>query len=145
MKFQSVFLSLFLAIAVTACGQTSNDTNTITEHTTEQVANPVIVDVETFKAKMTLPDAQLIDVRTDAEINSGIIPNAVHMDVMEWSGFVESVKELDPEKPVLVYCKSGGRSNKAATYLSQNGFKEVLDLRGGITNWQKSGEKTVNP
>lgn len=43
------------------------------------------------------------------------------------------------EKTVLVYCAVGGRSDHAARYLASNGFKNVLDLAGGIMAWKSAG------
>jgi rhodanese-related sulfurtransferase len=43
------------------------------------------------------------------------------------------------EKTVLVYCAVGGRSDHAARYLSSNGFKNVLDLAGGVMAWKSAG------
>jgi rhodanese-related sulfurtransferase len=43
------------------------------------------------------------------------------------------------EKTVLVYCSVGGRSDHAARYLASNGFKNVLDLSGGIMAWKSAG------
>jgi adenylyltransferase/sulfurtransferase len=43
--------------------------------------------------------------------------------------------ELDPEAELVMQCKSGGRSAKAADYLRSVGFKKVLNLKGGILDW----------
>jgi adenylyltransferase/sulfurtransferase len=43
--------------------------------------------------------------------------------------------ELDPDAELVVHCKMGGRSAKAADYLRSVGFKRVLNLRGGILDW----------
>jgi rhodanese-related sulfurtransferase len=43
------------------------------------------------------------------------------------------------EKTVLVYCAVGGRSDHAARYLASNGFKNVLDLSGGVMAWKAAG------
>ena len=43
--------------------------------------------------------------------------------------------ELDPEKNIIVYCHAGGRSMRATQFLLQQGFKNVSNLRGGITAW----------
>jgi adenylyltransferase/sulfurtransferase len=43
--------------------------------------------------------------------------------------------ELDPEREIIVQCKVGGRSAKAADYLRSIGFKHVLNLKGGILDW----------
>jgi rhodanese-related sulfurtransferase len=49
----------------------------------------------------------------------------------------------DPGKPVLVYCRSGGRSARASKQLEKLGYKVVYDLDGGITAWKKAGKKVV--
>ncbi len=43
--------------------------------------------------------------------------------------------ELDPESEIVVHCKMGGRSAKAADFLRSVGFKRVLNLKGGILDW----------
>ena len=45
------------------------------------------------------------------------------------------VAELDQDKPIIVYCKAGSRSKKAANILLHNGFKQVYNLKGGILQW----------
>jgi molybdopterin/thiamine biosynthesis adenylyltransferase/rhodanese-related sulfurtransferase len=43
--------------------------------------------------------------------------------------------ELDPNREIVVHCKSGGRSQKASELLAQNGFKKLHNLAGGINGW----------
>jgi molybdopterin/thiamine biosynthesis adenylyltransferase/rhodanese-related sulfurtransferase len=45
------------------------------------------------------------------------------------------INELDPNREIVVHCKSGGRSQKAAEFLQKSGFKNVANLAGGITAW----------
>ena len=42
---------------------------------------------------------------------------------------------LDKDIVTLVYCKSGGRSGKAAKIMIELGFRIVYDLKGGYSNW----------
>ncbi|HEX5236360.1 MAG TPA: molybdopterin-synthase adenylyltransferase MoeB [Silvibacterium sp.] len=51
--------------------------------------------------------------------------------------------ELDKEREIIVHCRSGGRSQKAAEILAQNGFKNVWNLAGGITAWSNNVDPTV--
>ncbi|WP_396199627.1 rhodanese-like domain-containing protein [Flavobacterium sp.] len=100
------------------------------------------VDATEFKAKLEkISNAQLIDVRTEDEFNSGHIANAENIS---WSSetWRQLIGELDKTKPVLVYCLSGGRSKKAATELKELGFKEVIELDGGYMAWEKENPKT---
>ena len=43
--------------------------------------------------------------------------------------------ELDPEEELVMQCKMGSRSAKAADFLRSVGFKKVLNLKGGILDW----------
>jgi len=43
--------------------------------------------------------------------------------------------ELDPNREIVIHCKTGGRSQRAAELLKQSGFKNVVNLAGGITGW----------
>ncbi|HYD21122.1 MAG TPA: thioredoxin domain-containing protein [Flavipsychrobacter sp.] len=83
-------------------------------------------------------DEILLDVRTAEEFAEGYIKGAVNID---WNApsFTTEVAKLDKNKPVFVYCRRGGRSSAAVQALKDMGFKEVYDLDGGITRWQKDG------
>ena len=101
-----------------------------------------VLDVAKYEQKMTQPDVQLIDVRTPEEFAEGHLENAINMDI-NGDNFDASVASLDKEKPVMVYCKAGGRSAKAAAKLKEMGFKSISDLDGGITNWNSENKPTV--
>jgi adenylyltransferase/sulfurtransferase len=45
------------------------------------------------------------------------------------------LQELNPEQHIIVHCHAGGRSRRATEFLIQQGFKNVENLRGGITAW----------
>ena len=45
------------------------------------------------------------------------------------------LNELDPNREIVIHCKSGGRSQRAAEFLQKSGFKNVVNLAGGITAW----------
>ncbi|HWS97558.1 MAG TPA: molybdopterin-synthase adenylyltransferase MoeB [Candidatus Methylomirabilis sp.] len=53
------------------------------------------------------------------------------------------VSELDPSKEIVVHCKMGGRSAKAADFLRQSGFTKVHNLAGGITAWAERVDPKV--
>lgn len=82
----------------------------------------------------------LLDVRQDWEYEELRIPGATHIPLPELS---ERVGELDKTKPVLTYCKAGGRSSAAANILSGQGFSPVYSLDGGILAW--TGAAAVGP
>lgn len=84
--------------------------------------------------------AVIIDVRTADEVEEGIIPNAVHLDIYLGAGFLEEVQKLDPEKHYYVYCRSGGRSVQACAVMESVGIKTTYNLLGGMEEWD--GEVT---
>ncbi|MCW1923721.1 rhodanese-like domain-containing protein [Luteolibacter arcticus] len=99
---------------------------------------PAPVKVEQVE-KQLADGAQLLDVRTQEEWKEGHLKGAKLVPLAQ-DGFLDKAKAaLDPKKPVLVYCKSGGRSAKAAKQLREAGFT-VYDMAGGITAWQKAGK-----
>ena len=101
-----------------------------------------VLDVAKYEKNMTQPDVQLVDVRTPEEFSEGHLENAINIDVTA-DDFDAKVANLDKEKPVMVYCKSGGRSAKASARLKELGFKTITDLEGGITNWKSENKPVV--
>lgn len=94
------------------------------------------VDVTTFsKYIKEKKGAQIIDVRTPGETAQGMIAGAREIDIND-PAFQKKIAALDKNKPVLVYCRSGGRSGRAMSVMSQMGFKEVYNLSGGMLAWQ---------
>lgn len=81
-------------------------------------------------------NAVILDVRTQDEVDQGIIPNAIHMDIHNGQGFIDELETLDKEKTYYVYCRSGARSAQACAIMEQIGFNKAYNLLGGIMNWQ---------
>ena len=105
-------------------------------------ADVSVVKVEEAE-KLIAKKIQLLDLRTEEEWNEGHIDGAVRVDFLG-KGFAEKVvKAADPNKPVLIYCRSGGRSGRASKVMEKLGFKEIRDIEGGITAWQKASKKVV--
>lgn len=86
------------------------------------------------KKLLTIPNPQILDVRTLDEFRNGAIENAMHVDFNS-DEFKEKIQFLDNTKPILVYCFSGGRSALAAKELQKYGFKTIFDLQGGYRDW----------
>ena len=101
-----------------------------------------VLEVSKYEKKMTQPEVQLVDVRTPEEFSEGHLENAINIDVTA-DDFDAKVASLDKEKPVMVYCKSGGRSAKASARLKELGFKTITDLEGGITNWKSENKPVI--
>lgn len=105
----------------------------------QQVQN---LNVKEFKKLLdSTPNNILIDVRTNAEIKEGILPNAIQIDY-NGQDFETKIEKLDKSRPVFVYCAVGGRSGKTSTILLKKGFKQVYNLSGGINAWKAEGMQT---
>ncbi len=127
MKYVSTALAVICLVLFSACSNAQNDSTKTELSPTE------------FSTQMsTMPDEVLIDVRTPGEFAAGHLQNAKNID---WNGaaFESEVAQLDKEKPVLVYCQSGRRSDAAADKMRAMGFKNVLELDGGFAGWRSAG------
>jgi thioredoxin 1 len=93
------------------------------------------LSVSDFQTALTeWPNAQLVDVRTPAELaDMGHLPNAMNIPV----------QELDKTRSVMVYCQHGVRSMNAALFLSEQGFGPIGNLDGGFALW--NGEISHEP
>src|SRR5512141_1567993 len=78
----------------------------------------------------------LIDVRTDREVERGLIPGALHIPLHMLPARLE---EIQPGCPVVIYCQSGMRSAQASNFLADNGWEQVYNLAGGFGNWVARG------
>lgn len=79
--------------------------------------------------------AVLLDVREMGEWQSARIPGAMHAPL---STFMQHVDEIPKDRPIVVTCAVGGRSQQAAAWLRQNGY-DASNLRGGLHAWHAAG------
>jgi rhodanese-related sulfurtransferase len=78
--------------------------------------------------------AVLVDVRTPGEFSRGHATGAINVPLQQ---LPSSLKKLGKKKrPVVVYCRSGSRSGRAASILRERGFSQVLDLKT-LGNWRR--------
>lgn len=102
-----------------------------------QPLNHQLLDAKTFfELLQKNSDAIILDVRTPEEFQQGHLPNAMNINYYDVN-FQSKISEMDKQKPVFVYCLSGGRSRSAAQQLQKEGFQKVFDLNGGIIAWKK--------
>ena len=93
--------------------------------------------VDTNAAVSLMDDDELIilDVREEKERSSGFINNDINIPMSQVKNKMGS---LDKSKNILVYCKSGTRSDQISGFLSKNEFQNVSSLKGGFNAWQKA-------
>lgn len=80
--------------------------------------------------------ATLVDVRTPQEFASGSVKGAINIPVDEMES---RLTELNRDAEIVVFCRSGSRSSRAASILEKNGFKNVVN--GGT--WQQVNAKVL--
>lgn len=78
-------------------------------------------------------NAMLIDVRTKEEYDEDHIEKAVNIPYEEVVNTLATYGTIDFNTPIIVYCKSGGRSSMAASSLVDAGYKNIYDL-GAMSN-----------
>jgi rhodanese-related sulfurtransferase len=125
MKKITILCSLIFALFLTNC---ANETQSEIK----------IISPEEMQTLLELDDVQIVDVRTPEEYKDGFIVNSQNIDFNSPT-FDEDITKLDKTKPVILYCKSGGRSAKCSEKLKDAGFVKIYDLDGGITQWKFEG------
>lgn len=92
------------------------------------------VNAEAFKEFLVNGDVQLVDVRTESEFIQGHIPGAILADVTN-GDLQKVIAQLDKDKPVLIYCRSGNRSVTASKMMAREGFTQIVNLKRGMLEW----------
>ena len=126
------FLTLLCLVTLFSCKE-----NKAQNSITHKAVNEKITAID-FKNKIESENVQLIDVRTPKEYKEGHIKNAENIDFYD-TNFYTQMNMLNKDKPLYIYCRSGGRSGKAATKLSEAGFSLVYDLKDGFLGWEIAG------
>ena len=85
-------------------------------------------------------DVVLLDVREHDELAIAAVDGARHIPMREVPA---RLKDLDPAKPLVVMCHSGGRSRRVAEFLQGNGYTNVFNLKGGIEAWSTQLDSRV--
>ncbi|MDA1353771.1 MAG: rhodanese-like domain-containing protein [bacterium] len=104
--------------------------------------NPVpTITIQTLKdMRDNNDDFVLIDVREKDEWEFCRLHNA---EFVPLSNFAALIDKYDRNKNYAILCKAGGRSASATEYMLRNGFKNVVNVAGGITAWATEIDKSV--
>lgn len=98
------------------------------------------LDANDFEKAIQQKNIQVLDVRTAGEFQAGHIQQALQANWNNKTEFSNRIQYVDKDKPVYVYCLAGGRSAAAASWLRENGYKEVYELSGGMTAWRAANK-----
>jgi glyoxylase-like metal-dependent hydrolase (beta-lactamase superfamily II)/rhodanese-related sulfurtransferase len=98
------------------------------------------IDPATARQRVDNGKTIIVDVREPDEFEAGHLPRAINVPrgVLEFR--LATTPELgNPQAPLLVYCRSGGRAAMAALNLQRLGYTQVESLAGGYEAWQAAG------
>ena len=102
------------------------------------ISDDASINVSPLQAKElidTTPSLVIVDMRTTEEFSGGHIPGAINLPINELAG---RVSELNPHHYLLVYCRTGNRSQQAVNILIEKGFAEIYHLVDGIVAWERA-------
>ena len=128
MKLKCFTSLFFLTTTLLSCAQ-NNPTAKVNS------SIELTINASKFSQAIAASGAQILDVRTAAEYQSGHIANALQANWLDPKEFKNRTQHLDKSKMVYIYCQSGGRSASAQEALMQAGY-QVVNLEGGMSNWR---------
>ncbi len=140
---------IFLATAIIFANLTFSATTALAENNTQNnlatTENIYSTDVSVAEAIDLIKNknAVIIDVRTPEEFAESHLPEANNFPVDTLSQNIETIKKLQRDKPLLVYCRSGKRSARAAEKLKNLGVNSLYNLKGGIKAWSDANNPLV--
>lgn len=104
----------------------------------EKTAQKEKLDANEFATGISKDSIQILDVRTPGEYASGHLKGSLLANWNDKAEFERRTSYLDKNRPLYVYCLSGGRSAAAAEKFRKNGFTQVYELKGGINAWKQA-------
>ena len=144
---------LLLSLTLTAslfvgCGNNNTEnkdanTQTSSESSSETQSEAVSKDISIDESKKLINDGEvtlILDVRNEDEFAKGHLKNAIQIPVKELKENLSDIEKFKDEL-VLVYCRSGKRSAEAVDILKENGFKNLVHMKDGISKWDGEVEK----
>lgn len=144
---------LLLSLTLTAslfvgCGNNNTEnkdanTQTSSESSSETQSEAVSKDISIDESKKLINDGEvtlILDVRNEDEFAEGHLKNAIQIPVKELKENLSDIEKFKDEL-VLVYCRSVKRSAEAVDILKENGFKNLVHMKDGISKWDGEVEK----
>ena len=107
-------------------------------------AGPAAIEPKALFERIAWADSSLVvlDVRTPAEFAEGHVPGAINIPHTDLAARVTEIAAAR-EKDIVVYCKSGVRTEEALGVLGKAGFKRLYHLKGDYTRWTEESRPAV--
>lgn len=147
-RMSPLALILALALTVSACAPADTAVSASAAQSAQQSAQQSAEDAPAFVAPQRInpnsyvanymetgADHILIDVREPHEFNSGHIAGAINIPLGQ---IPNRLSEIPRDTQVILYCRTGNRSDTAASVLASAGYSGILDL-GGVVQWAQQG------
>lgn len=122
---KTILTFIIAAFLISACSQGNAQ-----ENMTVKELNAVAFNSDDSKV--------VLDVRTAQEYAEGKIEGSENLDVLKTDLFTTSIQKLDRDKTYYVICRSGARSQTAAGQMRKAGFKNVINITGGMQAWEEA-------
>jgi glyoxylase-like metal-dependent hydrolase (beta-lactamase superfamily II)/rhodanese-related sulfurtransferase len=100
-------------------------------------SSPIVEEIDVDTLASRLEGTILLDVREPEEYVQGHVPGAINLPQAELASRLD---ELPRACSLTLICRSGARSLRAAQFLKQVGFEQVLNMRGGTLAWREAGK-----
>jgi rhodanese-related sulfurtransferase len=102
--------------------------------------SPTIQEIDVDTLELRSAELLVLDVREPEEYVQGHAPEALNLPQADLASRLD---ELPRHSPLALICRSGARSLRAAQFLKQVGFEQVLNVQCGTLAWQASGKPLV--
>lgn len=144
-KVLGIVSILILSLGFIAGCSSKNKVNNTIQQSEETKGYENIDGKQTEKLLNSDKDVLIIDVRSEYEYEKGHLLNAINLPYDD-DDFKSELNEIIDykDKTVLVYCRSGNRSEKAAVKLVDNGFKNVKNVTDGVDEYDYKLVKVDN-
>lgn len=96
------------------------------------------INTQELTLKVNREDAQVIDIRSEADFKKGHILGSKHLTVEKVNNNQLQGLENAKDKPIIVVCTAGMTALPVARKLLKAGFTQVSSLKGGFSGWQSA-------
>lgn len=138
-KYISILICLILLLTFTGCTNSTKQQNDVVTQQTEQRKSIEISALETYQSITENPSVMIIDVRNPEEYHNRHLSNSTLIPLDTLTSEIENIPDLNKTDKIIVYCRSGNRSNQAQAILTSMGYTNVKSMAGGINAWTKLG------
>ena len=110
------------------------------DHLELELQKADVIDIEEFKSYLNKDHIQIVDVRGKTEFDEGHIEEAENIFV---GTLPDNLYKMSKDKPVVIHCQSGDRAAIAYSILKKNGFNNIKNYSGGMSEWLDNNNPVI--